>query len=174
MRVIAVVSAILVTTVVASHSWAQPPTAVPRSADQKQLVRTVVTEFGKRLRMVAALAPREVADKAMDEEYSPFVSADLLTTWKKNPEKAPGKRTSSPSPERIDISSIRSKGHRAYLVKGKVILLTSQERRDGGVFQANPVTMTVAQQHGKWVIMAYQEKEAPPLLGSSRLPAGSR
>jgi hypothetical protein len=46
------------------------------------------------------------------------------------------------------------------VVKGKVILLTAQERRDGGIFQANPVTMTVEQRHGKWVITAYHEQEA--------------
>ena len=47
-------------------------------------------------------------------------------------------------------------------MKGKVILLTAQERRDGGIFQANPVTMTVEQRRGKWVITAYDEQEAPP------------
>jgi hypothetical protein len=36
----------------------------------------------------------------------------------------------------------------------------AQERRDGGIFQANPVTMTVKQLHGKWVITAYDEQEA--------------
>jgi hypothetical protein len=110
--------------------------------------------------MVALLAPKEMVTKAMDEEYSTLVSPDLLTIWKNDPEKAPGKRTSSPTPERIDISSIEAKGHDTYVVKGKVILLTAQERRDGGIFHANPVTMTVQQRHGKWVITAYHEQEA--------------
>jgi hypothetical protein len=163
MRLIALVSAaILLITTVTSHAWGQAPTAVSHPADQKQAVTTVVTEFGRRFRMVAVLAPKELVAKAMDEAYSDLVSADLLATWKDNPENAPGKRTSSPSPERIDISSIRAKGHDAYVVKGKVILLTAQERREGGVFQANPVTMTVSQQNGKWVITAYKEKEALP------------
>lgn len=112
--------------------------------------------------MVAILAPKEMVVAAMDQEYSAYVAANLLATWKNNPEIAPGKRTSSPSPERIDISSIEATGHDSYAVTGKVILLTAQERREGGVFQANPVTMIVARQHGKWVITAYTEKESPP------------
>jgi hypothetical protein len=136
MRIIVVVSAaILLTTSGTSPLWAQAPTAIPRTSDQATAVRTVVTEFGKRLRMVAVLAPKEMVAKAMDEEYPALVSTDLLAIWKNNPEKAPGKRTSSPSPERIDISSIEAKGHDTYVVKGRVILLTAQERRDGGIFR---------------------------------------
>ena len=161
MRIIVVVgAAILLTTSGTSRLWAEAPTAIHRTSDQETAVKTVVTEFGKRLRMVAVLAPKEMVTKAMDEEYSAFVSTDLLAIWKNNPEKAPGKRTSSPSPERIDISSIEAKGPDTYVVKGKVILLTAQERSDGGIFQANPVTMTVEQRHGKWVITAYDEQEA--------------
>jgi hypothetical protein len=161
MRTIIVVgAAVLLTISGISRLWAEAPTAIHRTSDQETAVKTVVTEFGKRLRMVAIMAPKEMVTKAMDEQYSTLVSADLLAHWKNNPEKAPGKRTSSPSPERIDISSIEAKGHDTYVVKGKVILLTAQERRDGGIFQANPVTMTVEQRPGKWVITAYDEQEA--------------
>ncbi len=124
-----------------------------------QAVRTVVLEFGKRLRSVAVLAPKAVAAAAMDQAYANFVAQDLLATWKGNPEKAPGKLTSSPSPERIDITSVKPAGREAYAVSGKVILLTDQERRSGGVFQANPVEITVARQQDKWVITKYEEKE---------------
>ena len=160
MRIIVVISVAIFLTTSGTHLWAEVPTAIHRISDQETAVKMVVTEFGKRLRMVAVLAPKEMVAKAMDEEYSALVSADLLAIWKNDPEKAPGKRTSSPSPERIDISSIEAKGHDTYVVKGRVILLTAQERRDGGIFQANPVTMTVEQRHGKWIITAYREQEA--------------
>ncbi len=126
---------------------------------EAQAVRTVVLEFGKRLRSVAVLAPKAVATAAMDQAYADFVAQDLLATWKSNPETAPGKRTSSPSPERIDIASVKPAGREAYAVSGKVILLTDQERRSGGIFQANPVEITVARQRDKWVITKYEEKE---------------
>jgi hypothetical protein len=156
MHIIAVVNAaILLIITGAAPSWTQASASISGTTEQMQVVRTIVTEFGKRLRMVAVLAPKDMVTQAMNQEYATFVAADLLTTWKNNPENAPGKRTSSPSPERIDITSIEAKGRDAYMVTGKVILLTAQERREGGIFQANPVSITVAQQHGKWVITAY-------------------
>jgi hypothetical protein len=161
MRVIAIaIAASLVTLHAPMPASAQTPVSV--STRDREAVTMVVTEFGKRLRMVAVLAPKEAAAKAMEEAYSGLVAPDLLAAWKQDPKRAPGKRTSSPSPERIDISAIKAKGQGAYAVAGKVILLTAQERRQGGVFQANPVAMTVAQRHGKWVISAYRETEAPP------------
>ena len=74
MRTIAVVgAAILLTTSGPSHLWAKAPPAIHRTSDQETAVKTVVAEFGKRLRMVAILAPKEMVTKAMDEEYSAFV-----------------------------------------------------------------------------------------------------
>src|ERR1041385_1159126 len=117
MRTIVVVgAAILLTITGISRLWAEAPTAIHRTSDQESAVKMVVTEFGKRLRMVAVLAPKEMVTKAMDEAYSALVSADVLAVWKNDPEKAPGKRTSSPSPERIDISSIEAKGRDTYVV----------------------------------------------------------
>jgi hypothetical protein len=157
-----IIAAILVTLRAAAPAAAETPVSAPLATRDREAVTTVVSEFGKRLRMVAVLAPKEVAVKAMEDAYSGLVAPDLLAAWKQDPERAPGKRTSSPSPERIDINAIKAKGHGAYAVTGKVILLTAQERREGGVFQANPVVITVAQQRGKWVITAYRETEAPP------------
>ena len=66
MRIIVVVgAAILLTTSGTSHLWAEAPTAIHRTSDQETAVKTVVTEFGKQLRMVAVLAPKEMVTKAM-------------------------------------------------------------------------------------------------------------
>jgi hypothetical protein len=138
---------------------AQTPTGASKLGEE-EAVRTVVSGFGKRLREVSVLAPKEIAARAMDQAYSTYVAAPLLAGWKKNPEKAPGKRTSSPSPERIGISTVKANGRDAFVVTGKVILLTAKERRDGGVFAANPVTMTLAKRQGRWMITAYEEREA--------------
>ena len=146
MRITVVVSAaILLTTSGTSHLWAEAPTAIHRTSDQATAANTVVTEFGKRLRMVAVLAPKEMVTKALDEEYSALVSADLLAIWKNNPEKAPGKRTSSPSPEQIDISSIEAKGHDTYVVKGKVIAEQSVLQIQWFLYSGEPERNRVAQ-----------------------------
>ena len=168
MRTIIAIVVILLADLAGAHG--QISTAAPRASDQSVMVRAVVAEFGRRLRMVAVLAGKDLAARAMEEQYAALVSKDLLAAWQENPERAPGKRTSSPSPERIDISAIKAKGDNAYEVKGKVILLTAQERREGGVFQANPVTMTVLLQDGRWVIAAYCEIEADPARDEVRRP----
>ena len=133
----------------------------PKSADD-QAVRQVVTDFGKQLRSVSVLAPPTDVASGMRKAYGPFVTPELLAKWQRAPSNAPGKRTSSPSPERIDIESAAPKGRDEYSVVGKVILLTEQERRNGGVFQANPVRMTLVRRQGQWLISTYQEKEASP------------
>ena len=154
MRMPVVGGAVVLLAILATPAaWAEVP------ASHEEAARAVVAEFGKRLREVSVLAPKQMAAAAMDRAYSTYVAAELLATWKSDPEKAPGKRTSSPSPERIDISTIKASGRHALVVTGKVILLTAKERRDGGVFAANPVTMTIAKRQGKWLITAYEERE---------------
>ena len=112
--------------------------------------------------MVAVLAPKEIVAQSMDAEYAPLVAAELLTAWKNHPENAPGKHFSSPWPTRIDITSVKARGAHCYFVKGKVILMTTNEVKYGGIFQANPVAITVAYKHRRWLITAYTETENPP------------
>ncbi len=147
----------LMAAILSSPSWAQGA-ASPKPAEA-QAVRAIVLEFGKRLRSVAVLAQKDVAAAEIDQAYANLVAPDLLAAWKNKPEAAPGKLTSSPSPERIDITSVKPDGPEAYTVSGKVILLTDQERRSGGVFQANPVEITVARRQGEWAITKYGEKQ---------------
>jgi hypothetical protein len=158
MRMLAIAGAVVLLTVMAPpQSRAQAQATTHKTGEGE--VKALVAEFGKRLREVSVAAPKEMAIAAMDRAYSPYVAADLLAAWKNDPEKAPGKRTSSPSPERIDISTMKATGRDAFVVTGKVILLTAKERRDGGVFAANPVTMTIARRDGKWLITTYEERE---------------
>ena len=161
-RTLVVVSALCLTVACALPARAQGPTSGSPEANERNAVRTLVTEFGKRVREVAVLAPKAIAAKEMDDAYSAFVAPELLAAWKADPQRAPGKRTSSPSPERIDVSLIAADRRGGFVVTGKLILLTAQERRDGGIFQANPVVIKVAQQRGRWVITGYRETEAPP------------
>ena len=163
MRPLAIATAVfLLVVLIVSDAEAQAAASDSVKITNEQAVKVVVTEFGKHLRSVAVLAPKTNAVAAMEVAYSAYVTAELLAKWKMDPMHAPGKRTSSPSPERIDISSIVARGSTAYIVTGNVILLTAQERKDGGIFQANPVTMTVALRQGKWIITNYKETETHP------------
>lgn len=133
--------------------------AALEATGQEGEARRVVTEFGKVLGQVSVLAPRLTAAATIERVYAPFIAGDLLARWKRAPDKAPGKTTSSPSPERIDITSVTASVPDGFVVTGTVIMLTAKERRDGGVFASNPVTLTLAHRKGRLLITSYDEKQ---------------
>lgn len=138
-------------------SSAQAPGITQHSTGELD-ARATVAAFGRRIGQVSVLAPKEQVAKGMDDIYAAHVAPELLSRWKNDPETAAGKRTSSPSPERIDVERVEARGADAFVVTGKVILLTAKERRDGGIFSSHPVTMTVTRRNGRWLITAYEEK----------------
>ncbi|TCO53965.1 M56 family metallopeptidase [Caldanaerobacter subterraneus] len=111
-------------------------------------VKKVVEGFGKRLKNVDKLAPKEGCRELIKENYSQYVSQDLLAEWIRDPSKAPGKYVSSPWPDRIDIKDITKIGQAKFLVTGDIVEITSvpgEEWRTG-------VTLTVEKLEGKWLI----------------------
>src|ERR1051325_3981029 len=126
--------------VLATITMSQPRAQTSSEADESR-VRAVVSAFGNHLNDVSVMAPRKDAAAAIDRAYAAYVAANLLSAWKRDPKMAPGKRTSSPFPARIDIASVKTTKRDAFVVTGKVILLTAKEQREGGVFASNPVTI---------------------------------
>lgn len=125
---------------------------------QKSEVSSLVTSFGKQLQKVSLLAPN--ASSTMATVYGSYVSPQLLAQWQKHPESAPGKATSSPWPDRIEIISITPQGS-GFIVNGNVILVTSAEAMHGGAAGSIPVVILVINQNGKWQIVALQEQTTP-------------
>jgi hypothetical protein len=62
---------------------------------------------------------------SLRENYSQFVSPALLAQWQSDPENAPGRVTSSPWPERIEIIDTEKLADSKYQVKGDIIEVTS-------------------------------------------------
>ncbi|MBX5477046.1 MAG: hypothetical protein IRZ18_08000 [Clostridia bacterium] len=119
-----------------------------------QAVRTLVEGFGQQLQNVSLLAPEDVVSKAMEENYSEFVSPELLAEWQRDPAKAPGRLTSSPWPDRIEIKSIEKRSESSYEVKGDVIEVTSVEKANGGVAARRPITLVATKADEGWRIDA--------------------
>jgi hypothetical protein len=115
-------------------------------------IQTVVDEFGKKLQTVSVLAPTDQAAQAIQQNYAAYVVPDLLAQWMAAPGNAPGKVTSSPWPDRIEISRVTMKSSAKYLVTGRVIELTSNEVEHGGIAAARQITLTVEWMDGKWLI----------------------
>lgn len=125
----------------------------PENVDLKA-VEKLVADFGKTLKNVSLTAPEDVAAKSIKENYAAYVAPALLTKWQSDPANAPGRLTSSPWPERIDITYAEKLSDVKYQVQGEIIEMTSVEMANGGYAAKRPVVLAVEKADGKWVITA--------------------
>lgn len=121
---------------------------------EKENVANVVEAFGKKLSMVSLLAPKDDVEQSIKENYSDYVSPQLMDAWIADPENAPGRLTSSPWPDRIEIANIEKLADDAYRVEGLVIEVTSVELENGGAAAVRPITLEVRKINEKWLIYA--------------------
>ncbi len=150
------ISLILIALLTAACSSLAVPTQTPVSSipsDDEAAVRALAESFGQRLQNVSLLALAAAAQ--IQEQYRDFVSPELLQQWMADPSHAPGRLTSSPWPDRIEIIKIEQQGEGDYLVTGFVIEITSQEVTSGGVAAQYPVSLTVEKVAGIWLITQY-------------------
>jgi len=115
-------------------------------------IENVVEGFGSVLQKVSLQGPAEEVKKSMQENYSEYVSPELLERWIQNPLKAPGRLTASPSPDRIEIKNVERLAEEAYKVEGEIIEITSAEKKNE-VAARRPVTFVFENTEGKWLIL---------------------
>lgn len=136
-----------------SHNSVNPPAS--NNAADEQAIRAMVLEFGTKLKNVPLSGTKEAAIQAIRENYGPYVSPELLAAWEADPIKAPGRLTSSPWPERIEILEITKSDDGSYEVQGKVLEITSAEAISGGVASQYGVAMKIRNRDGKWIITGF-------------------
>jgi hypothetical protein len=119
-------------------------------------IRDLVANFGKRLQTVSLLAPD--AAQEIEDQYSEFVSSDLLEMWMNDVSKAPGRLVSSPWPDRIEITTLSKEDSDRYEITGYVIEVTSTEVINGGAAARVPVHVVVQKDQGRWYIAEYAEE----------------
>lgn len=105
--------------------------------------KALVEGFGKVLKNVSLLAPSDDIAKSMDDNYAQYVTPGLLTAWKADPSAAPGRLTSSPWPDRIEILSVEKSAAGDYALSGKIIEVTSTEVQNGGAAATRPFNAVV-------------------------------
>lgn len=91
----------------------------------EQTVRDLVEAFGKSLQKVSLQAPGEILKKSIHDNYSGCVSQNLIEKWISEPLSAPGRLTSSPWPDRIEIDGVEKTSDNEYIVSGSIIEITS-------------------------------------------------
>lgn len=120
---------------------------------EKLEVIKFVEGFGEQLKMVPLLASEDLLKEYMNEYYKDYVSEELIKKWLKDPVAAPGKLTSSPWPEYIDVLSAEKIEEQEYRVIGNIIELTSEEVEYGGIAATREITLEVVKKDDKWLIV---------------------
>lgn len=125
--------------------------AFPSSATDPDEVKVarLAEEFGQRLKHVSLLAPAEVVAESMRRQNGEYVTPELLEEWVHNPGSAPGRRASSPWPERIEVIRITRGAGNTYQVDGAIVEVTSS-----GEAARRAVALTVEKRDGTWRISA--------------------
>lgn len=116
-------------------------------------VRDLVLDFGERLQNVSLLAPTSTLLADIETSYGEFISPELLAAWKNNPREIPGRLTSSPWPDRIQIQTIEEVNSLEYRVEGDIVEVTNEA---GGLEDVlrRPVSLTIQKIGEKWLITA--------------------
>ena len=133
------------------------------SIDPKRAVRRVVAVFGSRMQTVSLLVPDSLAASRLQEAYGTLVTPDLLSDWMARPTVAPGRRVSSPWPDRIEVQSVTASGADEYLVTGSLVYETSTSAQSVARAAARPVRLHVRRSgDGGWRISMYEQTPAIP------------
>lgn len=126
-------------------------------ASDQYAVAGITNAFGANLKMVSLLSPTVGDD--MDRQYKPFVTADLLAAWKANPMTAPGRETSSPYPDKIEIASVTMVSKNSYIVTGNVSEVTTGSKGSTTQVSVYPVKLTFSRVNCTWLISALEKGE---------------
>ncbi|MGI6452361.1 MAG: PdaC/SigV domain-containing protein [Syntrophomonadaceae bacterium] len=135
---------------------ALPPNYNQEDSSDETQVAEVVKNFGQNLKSVSLLASADILKNSIQENYSPYVSPELIAKWQQDPGNAPGRVTSSPWPERIDILGIDIQSDLKYEVRAEIIEVTSTELANGGYAAKQPITLTVEKINNNWLITSYE------------------
>jgi len=109
-------------------------------------------EFGALLQEVALMVPKEVAAENIREKYSNFVTPEMLKRWTDNPEVAPGRASSSPWPDRFEVSGLEKLSREEVVVRGTIVWITSTEIASGEAAFTQFMVLNVYKRETGWQI----------------------
>ncbi|MCU0653069.1 MAG: hypothetical protein MUD10_02310 [Candidatus Pacebacteria bacterium] len=121
--------------------WAGKDTNI----DEVNAVDNVVKTFGQKMKNVSLLSPTAAQD--IEANYGDLLDPALLALWKKDPLTAVGRTTSSPWPERIEITTARQLSTVVWDVEANIIDVSGT-----GVSGSRPVKITVTKFDDKYLI----------------------
>lgn len=129
--------------------------------------QALIDRFGRSLQQVSLLAPDSLLDASLREHYGALVTPALLEQWTDDPATAPGRLTSSPWPDRIEMSSAVAAGD-ACVVQGEIVYATSSDTT-GNEALREPVTIRLDNDDG-WRISGFEQENGAARAGGVSAP----
>lgn len=111
-------------------------------------VEDVVERFGNVLQNVSLLGLEGQLEKDMYDNYGDLVSAELIEQWLSDPLAAPGRLTSSPWPDHIDIKNKEKLSDNAYELNGNIIEVANGDEEVNKI----PISLAVDKVEEQWLI----------------------
>ncbi|KUG03757.1 hypothetical protein ASZ90_018850 [hydrocarbon metagenome] len=121
--------------------------------DNEEVV-SLIEGFGSKLQNVSLLAPEDMVKESLHKNYGDYVAPMLLAEWEKDLRSTPGRVSSSPWPERIEIIKMIKLSDSAYDIQGEIVEMTSVEMVNGGFAAKRPVVIRAEIIGNRWFITA--------------------
>lgn len=116
-------------------------------------IADLVSEFGSRLQEVSLLAPEDILAETMRDVYGDYVDESLLESWASAPAEAPGRLTSSPWPDRIEIEAIEEQADGSFKVTGSVIEVARLDADNTDTVATRSISLKLSDTSEGWRIV---------------------
>jgi hypothetical protein len=111
-------------------------------------VERTVREFGQALKQVSLQADDAQLRASMEAAYGAYVAPSLIEAWLQDPDQAPGRKTSSPWPDSINIAAMQGSGD-LFTAHGTV-LEVAQGSGGTQIVGTYPVELRLEKRDGAW------------------------
>jgi len=152
------VAALLITGCSRSSQTSSEPDSLTLAARAESLaVQNVILSFGERMKLVPLLAPDSTPVHQIRSRYAGLTSPSLIEMWARDPRHAPGRLTSSPWPDHIEIHALTREAPDRFLADAEIVERTSAD--SAGKALKTPVRLAVSKIAGEWLITRYDTAE---------------
>jgi len=117
--------------------------------NNEDIVTMRALEFGERLKEVSLLQTGPEYELMIERVYGDFLTPELLAVWQTYPDRALGRMTSSPWPDRIEIGTVTKNFDESYSVLGSVVEVANGVEGPVAIY---PVSLTFVERDGQWYI----------------------
>lgn len=128
-------------------------------------VERVVQQFGLAMKDVSLLANETDLRAGMEGSYGQYVAPELIDAWIADPAQAPGRQTSSPWPDSINIGNMEGDAQ-GFVVNGTVAEVANTDR-GLDIVGTYPVKLRLERRGSAWLIYDFERGAYSPIPARS-------